>query len=94
MISRIDCATQAQLENLKAHDQFDFTLKTKLNWSKNVLEERDAPWQVVIASMNPIYCVHVSLGVWLELFNGSSPTAVLIPYIFLLVRTLVFPMVE
>jgi hypothetical protein len=48
MISRIDDATQVKMENLAPHDRFDFLLKTKLNWSKNVNEEREAPWQAVI----------------------------------------------
>ena len=42
MIARIDDTTQAQLENIRVHNSFPFTLKTRLNWSKNVNEERDA----------------------------------------------------
>ena len=75
MISWIDCATQAMCNNLKKHTQFDFALKTKLEWSKNVMEERDAPWQAVLASNDHTYCVHLSLGLWLELFAESSPIA-------------------
>jgi hypothetical protein len=82
MISRIDDATQVQIENLGPHDRFDFLLKTKLNWSKNVNEERDAPWQAVIAAINPIYCVHISLALWLEVSISRNPTAALTPYLF------------
>jgi hypothetical protein len=82
LISRIDCATQVLCENIKAHDNFDFVLKTKLAWSKNVNEERDAPWQHVMASMDPVYCVHLSLALWLELYAESNPTAPLTPYVF------------
>lgn len=82
LISRIDCATQAKCANLKAHDQFEFALKGKLDWSKNVLEERDAPWQAVLASGDHVYCVHLSLALWLELYCESSPTAPLTPYLF------------
>ena len=82
LIARIDCTTQVSLANLKEHDQFDFCLKTKLNWSKNVLEERDAPWQVMIPSMNHTRCVFLSTVIWLETFIGSSPAAALTPYLF------------
>ena len=82
MISRIDCATQAMCNNLKKHDQFDFALKSKLEWSKNVMEERDAPWQAVLASNDHAHCVHLSLGLWLELYDESSPIAPLTPYLF------------
>jgi hypothetical protein len=42
MIARIDDTTQFLMENLTAHPDFDFTLQSKLTWSKNVHEERDA----------------------------------------------------
>ena len=82
MISRIDCATQAMCNNLKKHAQFDFALKAKLEWSKNVTEEQDAPWQAVLASNDHTYCVHLFLGLWIELFAKSSPTAPLTPFLF------------
>jgi hypothetical protein len=82
MIARIDDSTQAQMENLQAHESFSFLLKTKLNWSKNVLEERDAPWQVVIGSMDATYCVHVTTGLWLEVFLENNPLGALTPYLF------------
>jgi hypothetical protein len=43
LIARIDCVSQFLCSNLKVHDCFPQALKAKLNWSKNVLEERDAP---------------------------------------------------
>jgi hypothetical protein len=64
------------------HDRFDFLLKTKLNWSKNVNEERDAPWQAVVGSINPIYCVHISVALWLEVSISRNPAAGLTPYLF------------
>jgi hypothetical protein len=49
----------------------------KLNWSKNVLEERDAPWQTILGSIDPAFCVLLNLTLWLEL--SSCRTS---PYIF------------
>ena len=43
-IARIDDTTQFVLENLRMHDNFPNVLKARLTWSKNVQEERDAPW--------------------------------------------------
>ena len=34
---------QFQCENLNACDDWDFTLRCRLNWSNNVNEEWDAP---------------------------------------------------
>ena len=82
LIARIDCTTQVKMENLQVHNDFDFCLKTKLNWSKNVNEERDAPWQIVIPSMNHKRCVFLSTALWLETSIAANPTAGLTPYLF------------
>ena len=82
LIARIDCTTQVKMENLQVHIDLDFCLKTKLNWSKNVNEERDAPWQIVIPSMNHKRCVFLSTALWLETSIAANPTAGLTPYLF------------
>ena len=69
----IDCTTQAKCQNIKRHNHFDFVLKAKLDWSKNILEEQDAPWQAVLASNDHIYCVHLSLALWLESMQQNLP---------------------
>jgi hypothetical protein len=44
LVARIDDATQVLIDNIQVHDTFSSNcLKTRLNWSKNVQEERDAP---------------------------------------------------
>ena len=67
LIARVDDSTQLVLEHIRVHDAFPNALKTRLNWSKNVDDERDAPWQIVLGSLNPVYCVLCSLALWLEL---------------------------
>jgi hypothetical protein len=52
-------------------------LKVKLTWSKNVLEERDAPWQTVLGSIDTAFCVLFNLAIWLEL-TSCRP----LPYVF------------
>ena len=75
MIARIDDTCQIKMTNLKIHTNFNFALKVKLNWSKNVREHRDAPWQTVLPSADQQYCLHLSTALWLEMFLDVSPNA-------------------
>jgi hypothetical protein len=82
MIARINDSTQVVLEHVRVHDKFLHSLKVRLNWSKNVNDERDAPFQLVLGSMNHVYCVLWSLGLWLELNLKVYPPAMESPYLF------------
>ena len=42
------------------------TLNIKLNWSKNIREERDCPTQIVFGAMDPLVCPLLNLAAWLE----------------------------
>ena len=57
-------------------------LKTELNWSKNVQEERDAPWQMMMGSMDSDYCVFINIVIWLELNLMTIASAMISPYLF------------
>jgi hypothetical protein len=79
LIARIDCVCQLQRSNLKSHERFTLqALKVKFNWSKNVLEEQDAPWQTVLGSIDSTFCVLLNLSLWLEILcrrhSISKPT--------------------
>ena len=82
LIARLDDTMNVLRENLDIHPHFDFALKTKLEWSKNINEERDSPWQIVLGAMDNEYCVLLQLALWLEIFyihyNYSSNS----PYLF------------
>jgi hypothetical protein len=82
LIARIDDATQILLDHVRIHNSFSNALKTKLNWSKNVTEERDAPWQIMLGSMDANFCVLVSIALWLEISLSRIPNAMLSPYLF------------
>ena len=82
MIARVDDSTQVVLEHIRVHDNFPHALKTRLNWSKNVQDKRDAPWQIVLGALNPVYCVLCSLGLWLEINIKMHPPAMDSPYVF------------
>ena len=82
LIGRIDDTTQVLIDHLRVHDSFSSCLKTKLNWSKNVGDERDAPWQIILGSMDTTYCVLVSLAIWLEMNMRANASAAASPYVF------------
>ena len=72
MIGRVDDCCQWQRSNLAINPAHpEKSAQGRLAWSKNVNEERDAPWQHILASMDWVYCVHLSVGIWLEIFLGS-----------------------
>lgn len=81
MLSRIDCASQFVKMNFEPHDQYPhFAAKARLPWAKNVNQEGDAPWQIVLGAMNPALCVLIGLSIWLEFYLGQSQD--LSPYVF------------
>ena len=57
MVARIDDTAHFKKEDLKRHQQFDFALQAQMCWSKNVLEEHDAPDQILLGSMDTCYCI-------------------------------------
>ena len=56
-----------QTADLRSHEKFgDFCLQTKVSWSKNVVEERDCPDQILIGANDVDFCVLLALGCYLE----------------------------
>ena len=53
-------------ENLTLHSQFDFVLKSKMRWLKNVLEKRNDPDKIIIGAMDPDFCAILSLAIHFE----------------------------
>ena len=82
MIARIDDSMNVKMDNFKTCPTFPCYLQTRMNWSKNVQEERDAPWQMIMPCMNTMYCVYATLSLWLEIFLMKFPHAMLTPYLF------------
>ena len=76
LIARCDDVAHMRKDVFGASDQYPGFLCCKLRWSKNVLEERDCPLQLVAASMNPDYCVYVALALFLEKWIGAGEGAV------------------
>jgi hypothetical protein len=82
VIGRIDNCAQFLIENHAANPETGFTLQAKLSWSENALEERDAPNQILIGTMEPSCCPLIALAVWLEIFLGSGGSSALTPCVF------------
>ena len=83
MIARPDCVSQWKKELLEPHDVYpEFAVKAQLSWAKNVQQEGDAPWQIVLGSRDPFFCVFIGLAIWLEFFLSSQSGPLLTPYVF------------
>ncbi len=79
---RIDDSTQVILERIHVHDKFAHALKARLNWSQNVQDKQDAPFQIVLGLLDPRYCVLCSLALWLKLNLKIYPPAMESPHLF------------
>ena len=76
MIARLDDSAKFRLPDLKTFNQFpEFGVVARLCWSKNVLDERDAPDQILFGAFDHHYCVLIGLGTWLETHFSKHPVA-------------------
>ena len=57
-----------------ANPNFSFALSSKIKWSKNMMEEREVPEQVILGSMDPLVCPLLNLAVYLEYCLFANPT--------------------
>ena len=64
------------MSELRAHGLFDYALQVHLKWTKNCLEERDAPEQIILGSSDQDFCVlsllSIHLQYLLEFLNGEN----------------------
>jgi hypothetical protein len=65
LVAQIDDSTQITHQHIRMPDHFPNALKARLNWSKNVSDKRDSPWQMVLGSINLVYCVLCTVLSWL-----------------------------
>ena len=66
LIGRLDDVANFSHEDLTPHGEFDFALKSKMCWSKNVLEERGAPDQIILGAKDPYFCTILALAIHFE----------------------------
>jgi len=73
LIGRIDDVVHFKTDDLKSHERFDFAMQTRVRWSKNVMEERACPDQILLGSMDPVFCIFSNLGLYLESYLHNFP---------------------
>ena len=66
MMARVDDTAHFCGQELKRNSLFKFALTTTMAWSKNIHEKRNSPEQILLGSMNTLYCVLLGLAVYLE----------------------------
>ena len=59
---RIDDVAHMYLVNVKINPDFPFTLLVHIVWSKNILDERASPDQILLGANDPTYCVLLALA--------------------------------
>lgn len=83
LIGRVDDCCKWRREHLAVHDSHsDKACKVRLAWSKNVTDERAAPWQTMLGCMDWVFCSILNVGLWLEMFHSTTPDGRLRPFVF------------
>ncbi|ETK73968.1 hypothetical protein L915_19155 [Phytophthora nicotianae] len=78
LIARIDDMMKMKFDSFSCSIHHPGALHCQLRWSKNISEERDAPEQIVLGSMNPRVCVLLNLAVHVETTDSLAVS----PYVF------------
>ncbi|KAK1737232.1 hypothetical protein QTG54_012099 [Skeletonema marinoi] len=72
-IGRIDDTCHHELTDPKGHKTFSFALQSKVRWSKNVVDERQCPDQIILGADDPSWCLLLLLGIYLESYLAAHP---------------------
>jgi hypothetical protein len=75
LIARVDDVSKVYCVDIRPHPLFNFALLTKLCWSKNVMDERDCPDQIILGAKDRKYCVLIGLAIHLETWIESGTGA-------------------
>ena len=83
MIGRIDDCCKWKKNNLAVHEvHAEKAAIARMAWSKNVTDERNAPWQHMFGCMDSIFCTILNVGLWLEVFHDKVPDGRARPMVF------------
>ena len=67
LIARMDDICNLESADLREHEQYpEFSLQTRVAWSKNVNEERDCPPQIILGANDADFCPLIGLAGYLE----------------------------
>jgi hypothetical protein len=77
IIGRADDICNIETGDMREHAQKEFAsfaLQTKVSWSKNVMEERDCPDQILLGANDADFCVLLGMACYLECrFSPTGP---------------------
>jgi hypothetical protein len=81
LVGRGDDICHLKILDLHPHPIYDFAMKTKVTWSKNVVDERGCPPQILLGAMDTTFCILLNTGIYLEswIAGGHANTS---PFIF------------
>ena len=73
MIARVDDVMHFKCNDLTPNLEFDFALKSKMCWSKNLLDERSTTDQIILGAADSDFCTLLALAIHLEIniANGT-----------------------
>ena len=54
------------MNDILPNPDFPFALKCQFKWSKNIVEERQTPQQILLGAMDEDFCVLCALGIYLQ----------------------------
>ena len=85
MVARVDDVMHFKCDDLTPHLEFEFALKSKMCWSKNLLDERSTTDQIILGAGDKDFCTLLALAIHLEINigngtvggNGEDPNATL-----------------
>ncbi|KUF81643.1 hypothetical protein AM588_10000277 [Phytophthora nicotianae] len=78
LIARIDDMMKLKFDSFSCSIHHPGSLICQLRWSKNISEERDAPEQIVLGSMDPRLCALLNLAIHVEMTDKAA----LSPFVF------------
>jgi hypothetical protein len=73
LIGRADDTCHFEMWDPKGHQIYDFALQTRVRWSKNVVDERKCPDQIILGANDPNWCILIHMAVYLESFLAMHP---------------------
>jgi hypothetical protein len=66
LIGHIDDVMKLATSTLLKHTLYLFALNIKMCWSKNIRTKQESPTQILFASMDPLICPMLNLGIFME----------------------------
>lgn len=75
LIGRADDTCHFKVSDPKGHEVYSFALQTRVRWSKNVVDYRKCPDQILLASQDPAWCLLIHVSTYLESFLSEHPNA-------------------